>query len=187
MQVFATAAEAGAAFYHAEASDLPLVIHSADNVARTVARTVRIGDTVQKSRPSADRDGDFAAGFREAERRDSAEARDLARRDTLTAEQQQRLVGIVERLAGREAVRELRAGHAEALSHVIGDAAERSRVAEAFLRAEQAQGHDRADAIEAVQREREAARIARALEERRAAERQALQTRARERDEGHEL
>ena len=118
-----------------------------------------------------------------------AEARELAARDHPTAEEQRRLTEIVEQVAGREAAQQLREGKAEALSEVIHDKGERFDVAEGYLKAEQAQGRDRADAIEAVQKDRDADELHQQAEQKREEER-AIQTareRTRDRDSDHDL
>ncbi|MCY1741013.1 relaxase/mobilization nuclease domain-containing protein [Ensifer sp. SL37] len=115
------------------------------------------------------------------------EARGLAQKDTLTPVEQDRLIELVEKTAGTEAAQELRGGNVDALSSVIADKSERFDVAEKFLQADQTFGHDRADAIEAVQKGREATQISQQLEERRALQQQSDLVRERQRDSGLEL
>lgn len=118
-----------------------------------------------------------------------AEARELAMRENPTVEEQRRLTEIVERVAGPDAAQQLREGKSEALSEVIPDKAERFDVAEGYLKAEQAQGRDRADAIEAVQKDREADELNQQAEQKREGEReiQTARERTRDRDSGHDL
>lgn len=118
-----------------------------------------------------------------------AEARELAARENPTVDEQRRLTEIVERVAGPEAAQQLREGKSEALSEVIPDKAERFDVAEGYLKAEQAQGRDRADAIQAVQKDREADELNQQAEQKREEERQiqTVRDRARDRDSGHDL
>lgn len=120
-----------------------------------------------------------------------AEARDLAGRDHLTPEQQERLTEIVEQVAGKDAVHELRAGNSDALSDIVPDKSERLNMAEKYLEAEQSRGVDRSDAITAVQTDREIMEIDRKAEHQSTIEREAAREaearRERSRDDGHEL
>ncbi|WP_265501270.1 relaxase/mobilization nuclease domain-containing protein [Paracoccus beibuensis] len=120
-----------------------------------------------------------------------AEARDLAGRDNLTPEQQERLTEIVEQVAGKDAVHELRAGNSDALSDIVPDKAERLDMAEKYLEAEQSRGLDRSDAISAVQLDRDMMEIDRKAEHQdtleRETAREAEARRERGRDDGHEL
>lgn len=119
------------------------------------------------------------------------EARDLSSRDHLTHEQQARLTEIVDRVAGKEAVFELRGGNSELLSDMMPDKAERLNLAERYLEAEQSRGLDRSDAISAIQADREIMQIDKEIEQQtileREYEREDERRRDRDRDEGHEL
>lgn len=119
------------------------------------------------------------------------EARDLSSRDSLTHEQQMRLTQIVDRVAGKEAVFELRGGNSEPLAEMMPDKAERLNLAERYLEAEQSRGLDRSDAISAIQADREIMQIDKEIEQQatleREYEREAERRRERDRDEGHEL
>ena len=119
------------------------------------------------------------------------EARDLSSRDHLTHEQQARLTEIVDRVAGKEAVFELRGGNSEPLAEMMPDKAERLNLAERYLEAEQSRGLDRSDAISAIQADREIMQIDKELEQQatleREYEREAERRRERDLDEGHEL
>lgn len=119
------------------------------------------------------------------------EARDLSSRDHLTHEQQARLTEIVDRVAGKEAVFELRGGNSEPLAEMMPDKAERLNLAERYLEAEQSKGLDRSDAISAIQADREIMQIDKELEQQttleREYEREAERRRERDLDEGHEL
>lgn len=119
------------------------------------------------------------------------EARDLSSRDSLTHEQQMRLTQIVDRVAGKEAVFELRGGNSEPLAEMMPDKAERLNLAERYLEAEQSRGLDRSDAISAIQANREIMQIDKEIEQQatleREYEREAERRRERDRDEGHEL
>lgn len=119
------------------------------------------------------------------------EARDLTSRDHLTHEQQARLTEIVDRVAGKEAVFELRGGNSEPLAEMMPDKAERLNLAERYLEAEQSRGLDRSDAISAIQADREIMQIDKELEQQatleREYEREAERRRERDLDEGHEL
>ena len=119
------------------------------------------------------------------------EARDLSSRDSLTHEQQMRLTQIVDRVAGKEAVFELRGGNSEPLAEMMPDKAERLNLAERYLEAEQSRGLDRSDAISAIQADREIMQIDKEIEQQatleREYEREAERRRERDLDEGHEL
>lgn len=119
------------------------------------------------------------------------EARGLAGRDRLTHEQQVRLTEIVEQVAGKEAVHELRGGNSDALSEIMPDKAERLTLAERYLEAEQSRGLDRSDAITAVQMDRRVMELDEKLERQTAFERdyehEVQVRRERGHDEGHEL
>ena len=119
------------------------------------------------------------------------EARDLSSRDSLTHEQQMRLTQIVDRVAGKEAVFELRGGNSEPLAEMMPDKAERLNLAERYLEGEQSRGLDRSDAISAIQADREIMQIDKEIEQQatleREYEREAERRRERDRDEGHEL
>ena len=119
------------------------------------------------------------------------EARNLAGRDHLTHEQQVRLTEIVEQVAGKEAVHELRGGNSDALSDMMPDKAERLNLAERYLEGEQSRGLDRSDAITAVQMEREIMEVDQKLDRQttleREYEREVEVRRERGHDEGHEL
>ncbi|MTE01836.1 relaxase/mobilization nuclease domain-containing protein [Paracoccus sp. YIM 132242] len=119
------------------------------------------------------------------------EARDLSSRDSLTHEQQMRLTQIVDRVAGKEAVFELRGGNSEPLAEMMPNKADRLNLAERYLEAEQSRGLDRSDAISAIQADREIMQIDKEIEQQatleREYEREAERRRERDRDEGHEL
>lgn len=115
------------------------------------------------------------------------EARELAGRDHLTHEQQGRLTEIVEQVAGKEAVHELRGGNSDALSDMMPDKAERLSLAEQYLEAEQSRGLDRSDALTAVQMERGIMEVDQKLERQSTLEREVEVRRERGHDEGHEL
>lgn len=115
------------------------------------------------------------------------EARELAGRDHLTHEQQGRLTEIVEQVAGKEAVHELRGGNSDALSDMMPDKAERLSLAERYLEAEQSRGLDRSDALTAVQMERGIMEVDQKLERQTTLEREVEVRRERGHDEGHEL
>lgn len=115
------------------------------------------------------------------------EARDLAGRDHLTHEQQLRLTGIVDRVAGKDAVFELRGGNSEPLADMMPDKAERLSLAERYLEAEQSRGLDRSDAITAIQADREIMEIDRKMAQQAALERERDAERRRERGHDHEL
>lgn len=119
------------------------------------------------------------------------EARDLAGRDHLSHEQQVRLTEIVEQVAGKEAVHELRGGNSDALSEMMSEKAERLNLAERYLEAEQSRGLDRSDAITAVQMDRRVMELDETLERQTAFERdyehEVQVRRERGHDEGHEL
>lgn len=119
------------------------------------------------------------------------EARDLAGRDHLTHEQQLRLTEIVDRVAGKDAVFELRGGNSEPLADMMPDKAERLSLAERYLEAEQSRGLDRSDALTAVQMERGIMEVDQKLERQTALEREydheVEVRRERGHDEGHEL
>ncbi len=119
------------------------------------------------------------------------EARGLAGRDHLTHEQQVRLTEIVEQVAGKEVVHELRGGNSDALSDMMPDKAERLDLAERYLEAEQSRGLDRSDAITAVQMDRKVMELDEKLERQTAFERhyehEVQLRRERGHDEGHEL
>lgn len=120
-----------------------------------------------------------------------AEARELAGRDHLTHAQQVRLTEVVEQVAGKEAVHELRGGNSEPLADMMPDKAERLTLAERYLEAEQSRGLDRSDAITAIQADREIMEIHQKLERQTALEREYEREfevrRERGHDEGHEL
>jgi len=116
-----------------------------------------------------------------------AEARELAGRDHLTHEQQGRLTGIVDRVAGKEAVFELRGGNSEPLADMMPDKAERLNLAERYLEAEQSRGLDRSDAITAIQAEREIMEIDQKMAQQAALERERDAERRRDRGYDHEL
>ena len=119
------------------------------------------------------------------------EARDLAGRSHLSHEQQVRLTEIVEQVAGKDAVHELRGGNSDALSVMMLDKAERLNLAARYLEAEQSRGLDRSDAITAVQMERRVMELDERLERQTAFERhyehEVQLRRERGHDEGHEL
>ena len=119
------------------------------------------------------------------------EARNLAGRDHLTHEQQVRLTEVVEQVAGKDAVQELRGGNSDALFVMMPDKAERLSLAERHLEAEQSQGLDRSDAITAVQMDRKVMELEERLERQTAFERdyehEVQVRRERGHDEGHEL
>lgn len=115
------------------------------------------------------------------------EARELAGRDHLTHAQQVRLTGIVDRVAGKEAVFELRGGNSEPLADMMLDKADRLNLAEWYLEAEQSRGLDRSDAITAIQADREIMEIDRKMEQQAALERARDAERRRERGHDHEL
>lgn len=83
-----------------------------------------------------------------------AEAKELASRDTLTDEQQRRLVEVVDQVLGREAAKELNAGNADVLRD-FGTRDEQLDIAEKYLEAEQTHGADRTHALAAVAYDRE--------------------------------
>lgn len=83
-----------------------------------------------------------------------AEAKELASRDTLSDEQQRRLVEVVDQALGREAAQELSVGNADVLRD-FGTRDEQLDVAEKYLEAEQTHGADRTHALEAVAHDRE--------------------------------
>ena len=83
-----------------------------------------------------------------------AEAKELASRDTLTDEQQRRLVEVVDQVLGREAAKELNAGNTDVLRD-FGTRDEQLDIAEKYLEAEQTHGADRTDALAAVAYDRE--------------------------------
>lgn len=120
-----------------------------------------------------------------------AEARELAGRDHLSPEQQERLTEIVEQVAGKDAVHELRAGNSDTLSEIVPDKAERLDMAEKYLEAEQSRGVDRSDAITAVKADRDLMEINRKAEHQETIERETAREaevrRERGRDDGHEL
>lgn len=116
-----------------------------------------------------------------------AEARDLASREYLTPEQRDRLVEVVEEVAGKDAVHELRAGNSDALSEILPDKADRLDVAEKYLEAEREKGLDRDDALTVVQKERELMEIDEKIEQQSAVERETEAQRGRSRDDGHDL
>lgn len=119
------------------------------------------------------------------------EARDLAGRSHLSHEQQVRLTEIVEQVAGKDAVHDLRGGNSDALSVMMLDKAERLNLAERYLEAEQSRGLDRSDAITAVQMDRRVMELDERLERQTAFERhyehEVQLRRERGHDEGHEL
>lgn len=116
-----------------------------------------------------------------------AEARELAGRDHLTHEQQARLTEIVDHVAGKEAVFELRGGNSEPLAEMMPDKAERLNLAERYLEAEQSRGLDRSDAITVIQADREIMEIDQKMEQQAALEREREAERRRERGHDHEL
>lgn len=116
-----------------------------------------------------------------------AEARELASRDTLTVEQQERLMNLVERVAGKDAVHELRAGNTAALASVLPDQGQRLDVAQKFLEAEKERGLDRDDALAVVSLEREQRDLNAEIERAKELDRTAETQRQQRRDEGHEL
>lgn len=182
VQEFSTAREAGAAFADADAKDLPTVQEVTDQGGvRKMAGTVGIGDEREKSAPSLQSivsdpaltasDREFWGGYHErmqmqhtdnrdlvsaVEERQAliAEAKELASRDTLSEEQQRRLVEVVDQALGREAAQELSAGNADVLRD-FGTRDEQLDVAEKYLEAEQTHGADRTHALEAVAHDRE--------------------------------
>lgn len=119
------------------------------------------------------------------------EAYDLAGREHLSHDQQVRLTEIVEQMAGKDAVHELRGGNSDALSEIMLDKAERLTLAERYLEAEQSRGLDRSDAITAVQMDRRVMELDEKLERQTAFERdyehEVQVRRERGHDEGHEL
>lgn len=119
------------------------------------------------------------------------EAYDLAGREHLSHDQQVRLTEIVEQMAGKDAVHELRGGNSDALSEIMLDKAERLNLAERYLEAEQSRGLDRSDAIIAVQMDRRVMELDERLERHTAFERdyehEVQVRRERSHDEGHEL
>lgn len=146
--------------------------------------------SVERLEPTIADDRDLVAAVEEREAL-IEEARDLASRDHLSAEQQERLTEIVEQVAGKDAVHELRGGESDALSEIFPDKAERFDVAEKYLEAEQSKGADRGDAIEAVQNDRAIMEIEQRHERQagleQEAERETEARRERNREDGHEL
>jgi len=146
--------------------------------------------SAERLEPTITDDRDLVAAVEEREAL-IEEARDLASRDHLSAEQQERLTEIVEQVAGKDAVHELRGGESDALSEIFPDKAERFDVAEKYLEAEQSKGADRGDAIEAVQNDRAIMEIEqrheRQTELEHEAERETEARRERNREDGHEL
>lgn len=82
------------------------------------------------------------------------EVKDLARHDTLTAEQQRRLTAILDQTLGREAAQELKAGNTDVLRD-FGSRVDQIDLAEKYLKAEQSQGADRTAALHVVAKDRE--------------------------------
>lgn len=145
---------------------------------------------IERAAPTIADDRDLVSAVEDREAL-IAEARDLASRDRLTPEQQERLTEIVEQVAGKEAVHDLRAGDSDALAEIVPDKTERLNMAEKYLEAEQGRGLDRSDALTAVQLDRQMMEIDRKAEQQstieRESEREAEARHERTRDDGHEL
>ena len=111
-----------------------------------------------------------------------AEAKELASRDTLSDEQQRRLVEVVDQALGWEAAQKLSAGNADVLRD-FGTRDEQLDVAEKYLEAQQAQGADRAAALKAVGCDRELNEMDKQADR----DRQSEESRQRNRDNDWEL
>lgn len=118
-----------------------------------------------------------------------AEIRDLANRDHLDHDQQQRLKDLVEDVLDEGDVREMRMGESAALAKIIPDKTERLDITQKYLEAERDSGRDRDAALTVVEKDRQLMALDEKLERLDAIERdnaEAAQARERNREEGHE-
>lgn len=122
---------------------------NAEDAIRHVEQDLGVFDYEAAGRVSATREQPRKAGEALI-----AEAKELASRDTLSDEQQRRLVEVVDQVLGREAAQELSAGNADVLRD-FGTRDEQLDMAEKYLEAEQTHGADRTHALEAVAHDRE--------------------------------
>ena len=111
------------------------------------------------------------------------DAKALASRDTLTSDQQRRLVEVVDQTIGKEAAQELKVGNSEVLRD-FGGRDDQLDLAQKYLEAEKAHGANRDDALNVVDKDRQLSAMDKDADRQRDMDDQQEQMRARNREEG---